>query len=124
MPPGRERNPTANDVRIEEAQQRSRIVVSIVRGVTAVLCVLASTFPLQWLYFAVKELAGKETKIAVGLVLTLSFVGVAESIWAVVSLVKLKNQKDELVRLRERCARLENELRQHTSAIVQEEEQA
>lgn len=63
--------------------------------------------PLQIIREIVSDLAGKDTRVTIGLVCTMSVLGVAAIIKAWFSGKKSREQSEELVRLRERVKVLE-----------------
>jgi hypothetical protein len=101
---------TKNDVDFERAEQWGRFRVSCVRGIAAVTGLYVSQFPLRWLAYCIKDLAGKQTTVSFGLTITLSVYGVASLLTIITGARKLNRQKRQLIDLRERSGRLEGHL--------------
>jgi hypothetical protein len=106
----------AKEVALPPEVQREREIRSAERWLTVIkfggwaVIVAASVLPMRWVYYCVKELAGKDTKASFGFTLTVSIAGAVAIIKVLLDVAKMKKQTQELVRLRERCANLEKQL--------------
>jgi hypothetical protein len=90
-----------------DAALRWKFYESIVLNLTKIGCILASALPLWMLYLCAREVAGKQTGINMGVTWTVSLAGVAAAIKAYWLHHKMGRQREELIRLRERCRILE-----------------
>ena len=110
---GPRRNITTNQVALMRAEQWGRFRVHSVWAIASVSGIWVSQYPLQWLSLCAKELAGRDTKISLGVTITLSVVGMAATIAAITGHVKLKRQSQQLIDLRGRCRGLEGRIAEH-----------
>jgi hypothetical protein len=92
---------------ISEQHETYRLAIKYIGNT---LAILASALPLWMLYFCVREVTGKQTNVNLGITLTASVAGIAAVIKAYFSAKKARQQTEELIRLRERCIRLEEKL--------------
>jgi hypothetical protein len=85
---------------------RYQVFRNISYGLSVALCIIASWVPLQAIQPLADTLAGKRTSVSVAIGLTASFslaiVGGGVAMW-----VKLRRQRDEIIRLRTRLQVLE-----------------
>jgi hypothetical protein len=101
---------TGSDVSMEKARQWGAARLTFIRWAGLIGAIWISNYPIKWLYLMARELAGKETKVSLGISIVVSVAGVATLIKIATGFNKAKKQTGELVRLRERCNILEKQV--------------
>jgi hypothetical protein len=101
----------------EARMARYQLWKEIIRGLKWVCILGISAVPLWVLVDGFKAAAGKETKINLGLSLTVAGGGIAAIAKILLDRHKLKEQTRELIRLRQRCTDLEQQLNAKPSSV-------
>jgi hypothetical protein len=70
----------------------------VIRCFTMLIGLAISPFPLRYVYYSIKELAGKDTHFSMGVTATLSLYGVAATIKAAYSASRAKYWKAEFLK--------------------------
>jgi len=108
-----ERRATRNDVDFKRAEQWGKTRIHLAWATAAVFGIWALQYPLHWISFCMKDLAGRETKISFGFTLTISLVGVSAVVAAIIGHVQKRKQSKQLIALRRRCTELEGRIAEH-----------
>lgn len=93
--------------KIDAEKRRTQVVLSIVHHSAIAVWIAASALPIWVVAIAVKEFAGRETKVNIAVTAVLTLAGVAGVVRAWFLGASLKAKDRELIRLRERCKILE-----------------
>lgn len=104
---------TEHTVEFARIHGRVHLWEMVISGATSVLTVASFGIPLYLVYLTVGELAGRNTQVSPGVAYTVAgMVGGSSGLAVVVSgWAKFSNQRKELIRLRERIAKLEGRLK-------------
>lgn len=109
---GRTKSATSKDVELEKCRQRARIFVSLIWACAVVIIIPLLRYPLELVRQAVGDLAGQDTRVSVKMSMVISIAGLAAVVTGLVRHIKGRNQRDELIRTRERLRVLEEQLRE------------
>jgi hypothetical protein len=98
--------PTARDLEMLREQNSARRWELVIRSIFWLILIAISAIPLQWVYYSIKELAGKDTKLSAGFTASMSVYGLAATVKAWTASRKVRLQQKEISQLR--AAVLEN----------------
>jgi membrane protein implicated in regulation of membrane protease activity len=107
---------TKRDVEIEKLHLDHRFRMLIAGGIFVIFCILSAALPLYVIGWAAVQFAGTETAWSISILAQASVVLNAGCITTAITLwVKYRGRKQEVVRLRERCVGLEQQLKEQAA---------
>lgn len=108
--PQRQPEPDSEQVQLARVGHRYELQSLLIKGLVLILFVVALWVPLQPIRRAVEVIAGEDTEFVVWVNVSVAIsLGLLLSL--VVSSLRIRKQRSELSKLRERSNRLENEIR-------------